>query len=200
MALHAINAGQPLTPAIRAAAAGLAPGAPVVAMVHGFRFSPASTQHDPHRHILSLTPTAGERRAVSWPAGLGFTATGDEGLALAFGWEARGKLRHAYAQAGEVGADLAALGLGLVQRRSCAGGFGLSLDPPQQRFATFLDEGERGSGVRNGEAQRLLSQGRATLRDLGFGIDERQAARCVDDREVTLETDGAGFGARGGDP
>lgn len=109
MALHAINAGQPLTPAIRAAAAGLAPGAPVVVMVHGFRFSPASTQHDPHRHILSLTPTAGERRAVSWPAGLGFTAAGDEGLALAFGWEARGKLRHAYAQAGEVGADLAAL-------------------------------------------------------------------------------------------
>ena len=36
--------------------------------------------------------------------------------------------------------SLSVLGLGLVQRRSCAGGFGLSLDPPQQRFATFLDE------------------------------------------------------------
>ncbi len=30
----------------------LAPGAPLVVMIHGFRYSPSHASRDPHRHIL----------------------------------------------------------------------------------------------------------------------------------------------------
>lgn len=88
-------------------------GAPIVAMVHGYRYSPSEPTHDPHRHILSLDPDRNCRRAHSWPRALGFgTDRPDEGLALAFGWEARGSLGSAYRRAGEAGTALA----GIVSR------------------------------------------------------------------------------------
>ncbi|WP_374301845.1 DUF726 domain-containing protein [Paracoccus sp. (in: a-proteobacteria)] len=84
--------------------------APIILMVHGYRYSPAAPHSDPHRHILSLDPDASDRRALSWPRALGFGAGAeDEGLAIAFGWEARGMLGNAYARAGEVGRSVAAL-------------------------------------------------------------------------------------------
>lgn len=92
-------------------------GAPIVVMVHGYRYSPSSPAHDPHRHILSLDPDHSCRRAHSWPRALGFgTGAWDEGLALAFGWEARGSLGGAYRRAGEAGASLARIVSQLAER------------------------------------------------------------------------------------
>lgn len=84
--------------------------APVIVMIHGYRYSPAAPHCDPHRHILSLDPDRSQRRALSWPRALGFgTGRDDEGLAVAFGWEARGTLGGAYARAGDVGRGAARL-------------------------------------------------------------------------------------------
>lgn len=95
------------------AARTLPEGAPLVVMVHGYRYSPSEPAHDPHRHILSLDPDCRARRSTSWPRALGFgTGQPDEGLAVAFGWEARGSLGRAYRRAGEAGAALA----GIVSR------------------------------------------------------------------------------------
>ena len=88
----------------------LPPGSPVVVMIHGYKFSPRRRQHTPHRHILSLRPGIDGPRVVSWPRHLGF-GKGDpnEGLAIAFGWEARRTIWQAYAEAGRAGRALADL-------------------------------------------------------------------------------------------
>lgn len=88
-------------------------GAPIVVMLHGYRYSPSEPAHDPHRHILSLDPDRRCRRVTSWPRALGFGGgRSDEGLGLAYGWEARGSLGSAYRRAGEAGTALA----GIVSR------------------------------------------------------------------------------------
>ena len=90
--------------------ASLPQGVPVVAMIHGYRFSPGITGACPHRHIFSLTPPDDDRTAISWPRHLGLD--GNSGLALAFGWPARGSLLGAHrraARAGRALAELAAL-------------------------------------------------------------------------------------------
>ncbi|SIS69410.1 alpha/beta hydrolase [Phaeovulum vinaykumarii] len=107
MPLVTINADEPLPPRLTALAAGLPEGAPLIFMLHGYGFSPRRHAHSPHAHILSLTPRK-HRSARSWPRALGFgTGAPDEGLAIAFGWEARGRLHEAYARADEVGVALA---------------------------------------------------------------------------------------------
>ena len=100
-------------PADLVATARALPGhAPVIVMIHGYRYSPSADRCNPHRHILALDPDPARRGALSWPRALGFgTGAEDEGLAIALGWEARGLLGRAYAQAGQTGrraADLAA--------------------------------------------------------------------------------------------
>lgn len=111
MALVVVNAGSPPPDRLWQIAASLPAGAPVVVMIHGYRFSPYSPLHDPHCHILGLHPREGARRAVSWPRALGFLDAHNprEGLAVAYGWEARGGLRAAYGQAASAGADLCPL-------------------------------------------------------------------------------------------
>ncbi|SDE35762.1 Alpha/beta hydrolase of unknown function [Paracoccus isoporae] len=108
MAIIPINAGQTLPPHLLRRAAALPEGAPVIVMIHGYRFCPSRPEHDPHRHILGLGPVApGARRMRSWPRALGFAEHGAEGLGLPFGWPARGSLRAAYRRAAASGADLA---------------------------------------------------------------------------------------------
>ncbi|MDO5631280.1 MAG: DUF726 domain-containing protein [Paracoccus sp. (in: a-proteobacteria)] len=107
MTLIRINEGQLPDNAALAAAAALPQGAPVIVMIHGFRFSPAAPDADPHRHILALNPDLISRRAMSWPRALGFGSPCGEGLAIAFGWEARGSLRSAYLRADAAGQSLA---------------------------------------------------------------------------------------------
>lgn len=90
--------------------AALPDGAPVIVMIHGFRFSPTVPGQSPHSHILSLEPVPDCWKAISWPRHLGFgRADTAHGLGIAFGWEARGTIWAAYAEAARAGAALARL-------------------------------------------------------------------------------------------
>ncbi|MGN7869776.1 hypothetical protein [Paracoccus sp. 22332] len=105
-----VDADRALPEGLIPAARALPGHAPLIVMIHGYRYSPAAPHCDPHRHILSLDPDPAHRRGLSWPRALGFgTDTADEGLALAFGWEARGMLGQAYARAGDAGRAVAAV-------------------------------------------------------------------------------------------
>lgn len=112
-----VDADHALPPGLTGMLADLPGHAPVILMIHGYRYSPAAAHCDPHRHILSLDPDCRVRRALSWPRALGFgTGNGDEGLAIAFGWEARGMLGRAYGRAGRMGRPVAALASAVAQR------------------------------------------------------------------------------------
>lgn len=115
MAVMAINAGQDWSAHEFEALADRAGCGPVVVMIHGYRYAPDAARHDPHRHILAPDPGAGEA-IPSWPRALGFAPEGEDGLALGFGWNARGGLRAAYARAETAGAELAALLAPLARR------------------------------------------------------------------------------------
>ncbi len=102
-----VDADRPPPAGLMPAARALPGHAPVIVMIHGYRYSPAAPRCDPHRHILSLDPGP---RVPSWPRALGFGAGAeDEGLALALGWEARGTLGRAYARAGTTGRAVGAI-------------------------------------------------------------------------------------------
>lgn len=108
MALLPVNdTGLPDDAALTQALAALRPDAPIVIMIHGFRFDPRSPAHDPHAHILALRPARRCWKAVSWPRHLGLA--GDRGLAIAFGWQARGTIWTAHARAARAGIRLARL-------------------------------------------------------------------------------------------
>ncbi len=93
--------------ALATALATAAPGAPIVVMIHGYRFAPDTPFHDPHRHILSPVPERGCWKAVSWPRHLGLM--GRQGLAIGFGWQARGTIWQAHRGAARAGRRLARL-------------------------------------------------------------------------------------------
>jgi hypothetical protein len=101
--------------------------APVVVLVHGYRWHPDAPGGDPHRSLFALAPEDGDRRIRSWPEGLGFDDTGASGLCIGFGWPAsaphlrsllatgRNGFARVYDTAGAVGARLAEV-IRLVQR------------------------------------------------------------------------------------
>ena len=108
-----LDGDRDLNTALTQEIANLPQGAPVVILVHGYRFSPDAARSDPHRHILSMTPDARFRKAVSWPRHMGFgRGAVDEGLCIAFGWPACGSIWKAWDRAAAAGAVLA----NLVQR------------------------------------------------------------------------------------
>lgn len=109
MSVVRVNAEQGVPRELAERLATLVEGAPVIVMIHGFRFSPALPSHDPHRHILALDPDPAARRVMSWPRALGFGDAGCDGLAIAFGWEARGSLSSVYDRADIAGRALAGL-------------------------------------------------------------------------------------------
>lgn len=75
--------------ALDAQVKALPDGAPIVVMIHGFRFAPDAGPHCPFGHIFALKPSAADDfKAVSWPSRLGLKA----GLAIGFGWQGRGLL------------------------------------------------------------------------------------------------------------
>ncbi len=91
--------------ALAAAAQG---AGPVILMLHGFKFLPGDPVHCPHGHILALDDANPCPKSVSWPLRLGFGAgDADEGLAVAFGWSARGLPGQVYHRAAEAGVALA---------------------------------------------------------------------------------------------
>jgi pimeloyl-ACP methyl ester carboxylesterase len=85
--------------------AGLPEGAPVVAMIHGWRYGPGLSRDCPHGSILSLDPPPEDRRVISWPRHL--RLDGNEGLAIALGWPARCDPWRAHARAAQAGEALA---------------------------------------------------------------------------------------------
>jgi len=109
--LHGVD--RPLEPILRRALEG---SGPVIVMLHGYKFAPGHDRACPHRHILSLRPTRDCWKAVSWPAQLGFGGGAPgEGLAIAFGWSARGTIWQAYRAAQDAALALAEL-LCLIHR------------------------------------------------------------------------------------
>lgn len=63
------------------------PEAPIVVLVHGYRFHPAMEHCDPHRALFAMRPAARCWKIRSWPAGLGFRAR-SAGLCIGFAWPA----------------------------------------------------------------------------------------------------------------
>lgn len=107
MTLLALNASDVPDPArLARALAELPEGAPVVVMIHGMKFDPATPEHSPHGHILSLSPDRSCWKAKSWPRRLGLGDT--RGLAIAFGWPARGPVWQVTAEAARAARSLAA--------------------------------------------------------------------------------------------
>ncbi|MBE1283123.1 MAG: alpha/beta hydrolase [Rhodobacteraceae bacterium] len=81
---------------------------PVIIMIHGYKYLPGHSVHCPHRHLLSLAPEDLPWRSPSWPRQLGFgVGNAGEGLAIAFGWQARGALWQAQLRAVSAGRVLA---------------------------------------------------------------------------------------------
>jgi pimeloyl-ACP methyl ester carboxylesterase len=82
-----------------AALRSLPAAAPVMVLIHGYKYTPRRPERCPHEHILSLKPREAAR-AMSWPRHLGF-GRGEpaEGLCIAFGWTANGSLWRAHAEA-----------------------------------------------------------------------------------------------------
>jgi hypothetical protein len=83
----------------------LPPAAPVVVMIHGWRYAPGFARDCPHASIMSLEPRKDDRRAVSWPRHLGLDGKGGLGIALA--WHAKCDPWRAHLRAGWTGAALA---------------------------------------------------------------------------------------------
>jgi hypothetical protein len=101
--------------ALERSLAALAPRAPVAVLIHGFRYAPGADIHCPHGHILSLAPRRDLPRAISWPRHLRLAGPQD-GLALAFGWQARGTIWQVQARTKGAAAALARLVACIRQR------------------------------------------------------------------------------------
>ncbi len=113
--------GGDLAGGLRAALRSVPVGAPVVVLVHGWKFHPGDPGADPHRSLYAFSPPP-ERRIRSWPAGLGIAEDdGASGLAIGFAWPAsaphlpnllsagRTGFAEVYDRAGAFGAALAVL-------------------------------------------------------------------------------------------
>jgi pimeloyl-ACP methyl ester carboxylesterase len=99
---------QPLADAV----AGNLGGAPVLIMLHGYRYSPSRPRLSPHNYILQDSPHE------SWPHQMGYgEGTPDQGLCIAFGWEAGGTIWRAHREAGRSAHALA----GLISQLSAYG-------------------------------------------------------------------------------
>ncbi len=73
--------------ALRAKIAQLPGNAPIVILIHGYRFTPERPHRDPHALIYAMEPARAHWKLISWPKGLGFTQHGTkDGLAIGFAW------------------------------------------------------------------------------------------------------------------
>ncbi|MEM9852162.1 MAG: hypothetical protein AAF761_09205, partial [Pseudomonadota bacterium] len=95
---------------LRAALQSVDPDAPILVMIHGYKYSPQHPARCPHTSIFAAVPTTAPRRCVSWPHAMGFSGTGAKGgLCIALGWNAAGTIWQAARSA-----DRAAAALGQV--------------------------------------------------------------------------------------
>ena len=69
--------------------AGVSRKAPVVVLIHGYKFHPGLPDADPHRSLFAFRPEEASWKIRSWPEGLGFADDGGEtGLCIGFAWPA----------------------------------------------------------------------------------------------------------------
>lgn len=95
--------------------------APLVILIHGFRYSPFDATENPHQQLFAETPTLNHWKVRSWPQALGFNGLDiRDGLCIGFGWPALSGQRdqkrafaEVYENAGKAGAQLAQL-VGLI--------------------------------------------------------------------------------------
>jgi pimeloyl-ACP methyl ester carboxylesterase len=87
--LRAARPSEDLATGLAARLARMPRAAPVVILVHGYKFDPALARSDPHRSLFAFEPEATCRKIRSWPRGLGFEDdAGETGLCIGFGWPA----------------------------------------------------------------------------------------------------------------
>ncbi|MEO0379458.1 MAG: alpha/beta hydrolase [Pseudomonadota bacterium] len=104
-------------PAIRTAAQGTGP---VIVLVHGFKYDPDCNHCSPHATIFGTQPHQHRAGHMQWLRHLGFgTGNANEGLAIAFGWRARGNLWRAQRAARAAGRHLASV-INLIKQRAPA--------------------------------------------------------------------------------
>ena len=118
---------------LRREAAERAPGdGPSVVLIHGYKYDPADPRRSPHGLLYGPADPLCRlsRRVRSWPAGLGVTPGGPDGLCLGYGWtarrswlrtlltEGRNGFAAAYDEAGRAGAGLVAALDALAAARS----------------------------------------------------------------------------------
>jgi pimeloyl-ACP methyl ester carboxylesterase len=98
--------------AIRAAAAGLPAGAPVVVMLHGRGYRPGDPRDCPHRLLYADRDSDGRSRYISWTRRMGLSGPGGQrhpGLAVGLGWDSAGSVWTAARAADGAAAGLARL-------------------------------------------------------------------------------------------
>lgn len=83
------NTGGDPNPVLGAMLSRLPAKAPIVVMIHGYRFDPTQPAHDPHRLLYAPRLARSCRKLASWTSGLGFCNAPESGLAIGFGWPAR---------------------------------------------------------------------------------------------------------------
>lgn len=128
--LRAAVPGAGVADGLARALAGARPeaDAPIVVLIHGYKFHPDRADADPHRSLFALRPESGGWKVRSWPEGLGFADdAGETGLCVGFAWPAsaphlssllatgRNGFARVYERAGAYGARLAEL-VALLQR------------------------------------------------------------------------------------
>ncbi|MEO0990287.1 MAG: hypothetical protein AAFX00_04965 [Pseudomonadota bacterium] len=107
---------EPLSEVLSRNISALPQGAPIVVLIHGYKYSPFVPGRNPHETLLSLDPHSDMARVVSWPRHLGFgTDDAAEGLCISLGWHARGRLKTVFDMAPDAGLALAKV-LGMIQR------------------------------------------------------------------------------------
>ncbi|MEO0403189.1 MAG: hypothetical protein AAF214_12505, partial [Pseudomonadota bacterium] len=99
--------GSPASAASAIASAARGTG-PVMILIHGYKYDPGCAPFSPHTTIFARTRHPDTSTHMQWLPHLGF-GTGDrnEGLAIAFGWRARGDIWRARRSARVAGQHLA---------------------------------------------------------------------------------------------
>lgn len=105
-----LNCGSDLQTTLQNTLSRIPKDAPIVILIHGYKFSPFYKPADPTPHIYSLCPRNQGWKAISWPRHLGFGKDKpEEGLCIAFAWEARGSIWQAWRSADASGKALSKL-------------------------------------------------------------------------------------------
>lgn len=155
--------------------------APIVVMIHGWRYAPGIARDCPHGSILSLDPLPDDRRAVSWPRHLGLD--GHSGLGVALGWNARCDPWRAHRRAAETGAALAEIARTVHART----GRGVQVIAHSMGARVALAALPL---VEPGQIDRLILLAAAETRGQALAALRSLAGRCVEVVNVTTrETD-----------